>query len=255
MLLVTQLWFIFISLFWYFLWQIYIFGLNIYHIIICCWIHGFHHLIVFIFVNRDTQQLDISYRNIAFKQTWFCIWTCTDVLGRLYLYRLGRLYLYTRGRLYLYRLGRLYFYVWQIFERSPIAVMSHCSPINTRDAYARQRLQRGLFLTKESVGRIMVDASGFLTPCIHWKVPRGLCVSVDRVPRGNELDTDITEQQHGRADLDRKLEMSSFGDICSTCIPSPWDKGTDIYNPNWSCSFYLLYHIESLYTLSISNLL
>ena len=99
-----------------------IFGVKIHHIIIGCWIHGFHHLIVFIFVNRDTQQLDISYRTIAFKQTWFCIWTCTDVLGRLYLYRLGRLYLY----------------VWQISERSPIAAMSHCSPINTRGAYTRQ---------------------------------------------------------------------------------------------------------------------
>ena len=124
-------------------------------------------------MNRNTQQLYILYRDFAFKQTWYCIWTCTDVLGRLYLYRLVRLYLY--------RLGRLYLYVWQISERSPIAAMSHCSPINTRGACTRQRLapKCGLFLTKESVyGRIIVDASGFLTPCIHWKVPRGPSVCV-----------------------------------------------------------------------------
>ena len=76
---------------------------------------------------------------------------------------------------------------------------------------------------------------------------------VDWVPRGNELDTDITEQQHGRADLDRKLEMSSFGDICSTCIPSPEIKAqTTIIQIDPALSTL---YIESIYTLSIYNLL
>ena len=105
--------------------------------------------------------------------------------------------------------------VYWIFDR-----LLKEAPMRWRLALFSNKYHGSVHASQSLLSRILRSSTRLVFQTVHpLKSSHRARIGTGGVPRGNELDRDISELDRAGG-LDRKLEMSSSDDICPPCAPA-----------------------------------